>query len=202
MHPKCQAAYAILEGAAESASSFEQIFNAAGSSGPQDQDALRAMLLFASAGLDSMVKQLARDALPMLIEFNAGAREQYRVFVERKLRREDERYSLLSAAIVGDPGEFRTLLVDDLTGSSLQSVDELSRSAAFFDIPTVDLIPDPEALREVFSTRNQIAHEMDVDPSTGGQRHREFPVMRRYTEQIVTVAGRYLSLVDSRLPRS
>ena len=201
-HSACQPAHAILEGASESASSFEHIFQAGlDSSGDEDQDLLRAMLLFSSAGLDSMVKQLARDALPIVIELNAGAREQFRIFVERQLRNDQDRFALLSAAIVGDKEELQHVLISDLTAKSLQSVEELSRTAAYFDIATIDLIPDPNALRDVFIARNQIAHEMDVDSSTAEQRHRDFAAMRSYTEEIFTVACRYLSLVDSRLPR-
>ena len=64
----------ILCSAHDAASSFLDTFNkvrearqAKGTPTDEEQDLLRAMLLFATAGLDSMVKQLVtdRDTLPL-----------------------------------------------------------------------------------------------------------------------------------------
>jgi hypothetical protein len=49
------------------------------------QDLLRAALLFAAAGVDSMVKQLIADALPAVIERSEGARAKLEDYVDRRL---------------------------------------------------------------------------------------------------------------------
>ena len=64
----------ILMHTHNTAKSFLDIFEkirtkAKGASTHEQQDLLRAMLLFASAGLDSMVKQLVRDVLPIIIRW-------------------------------------------------------------------------------------------------------------------------------------
>jgi len=50
---------------------------------------LRAMVLFAGAGLDSMVKQLTRDALAVIIEQDKGATVQFKDYIERRLGDDD-----------------------------------------------------------------------------------------------------------------
>lgn len=56
----------------------------------EEQDILRAMLIFSSAGLDSMVKQLIRDALPEIIRKSEGAFEMFKTHIERKMKRGDQ----------------------------------------------------------------------------------------------------------------
>jgi hypothetical protein len=47
------------------------------------------MVLFAGAGLDSMVKQLTRDALAVIIEQDKGATVQFKDYIERRLGDDD-----------------------------------------------------------------------------------------------------------------
>src|SRR5690349_10645733 len=82
----CQNAYVILCNAHDAASSFLEAFQdvrkarrAKGMPTDEEQDLLRAMLLFASAGLDSLVKQLIRDALPAVLESNEAAAEMFKI---------------------------------------------------------------------------------------------------------------------------
>ena len=91
--PECQSAYIILTNAHESSSSFLDIFNttrqarrARGTPTDEEQDLLRAMLLFAASGLDSMVKQLIRDALPIVIPKHKGALANLESFLSRHLK--------------------------------------------------------------------------------------------------------------------
>ncbi|MCU0571086.1 MAG: hypothetical protein MUF49_31540 [Oculatellaceae cyanobacterium Prado106] len=87
--PKHQAtinAYLILCSAHKTASSFLEIFistentqESIEQSTDEEQDLLRAMLVFASAGLDSMAKQLVSDALPIVIDNNEGAEALSRI---------------------------------------------------------------------------------------------------------------------------
>src|SRR5438093_6910832 len=51
-----------------------------------EQDLLRAMLVFAAAGLDSLVKQLIRDALRPLAGKDSAVRAELETFVTRQMR--------------------------------------------------------------------------------------------------------------------
>ena len=92
-------------------------------------------------------------------------------------------------------------LVDDLTSRSLQSVEAVLRVGSFFDIPSGDLIPEPDATRRIFSVRNQIVHEMDIDSARKdrSRRSREHSDMEANTQELFMVAHRFLGEVDKRL---
>ena len=63
--------------------------------------------------------------------------------------------------------------VIDLTGSSLQSPDELGRAAAALDVEIPELKQEKDMIREAFAIRNKIIHELDVNFGAGaGQRKR------------------------------
>lgn len=79
-HRETFKAYMILAAAHWASTSFLDYFEglredrqAKGMSEEEEQDQLRAMFIFAASGLDSMVKQLARDALPSVIDHDKGA---------------------------------------------------------------------------------------------------------------------------------
>jgi hypothetical protein len=203
--PETKQAYKILASAHASSSSFLDAFDAAASGEETDtqQDLLRAMLVFASAGLDSMAKQLIKDALAQVIQLRPGARENLRTFVERRLAREESADKLLAVALTSpDPrGELIASLIDELGAGSLQSAEELSKLAAYFDIPTAELIGDHGLLAEIFRVRNQITHELDVDFAQEGRhrRHRDRDTMCRYTTELLRVAGVLLDAVERRV---
>ena len=204
--PETLRAYAILSSAHASASSFLDAFDGAGTELDSDtrEDLLRAMLIFAGAGLDSMAKQLVRDAMAQVIQLQDGARENLRDFVERRLRRDDpQAVRLLAIALTSNQprAELISELVDELTGGSLQSAEELSRLAAYFDVPTVELIPDFKLLSTIFAVRNQIAHELDADFSqdAGHRRPRERDEMVDYATELFRVAGKLLAAVEARV---
>jgi hypothetical protein len=212
--PKHQAAinaYLILCSAHKTASSFLEIFmgtqkspTSTDSSTDEEQDLLRAMLVFASAGLDSMVKQLVSDALSSAIEQDKGAESLFKQFIERRLNREEKLDNRFLANILGDSNPREALLrslIDDLTSQSLQSVDQLLKTAAFFNIESRKVCDDPNRLRLVFQMRNQISHEMDVDlnQTSGNRRPRTQEQMIEATTMLFRISENFLKEVDSRL---
>ena len=165
---------------------------------------LRAMLTFASSGLDSMIKQLVRDALPEVISVREGAQDNFQKFVERRIRRGDGPDYAFVAAVMADPNPRNHLvdrLVRHLTSSSLQSVDEIRRVGSYFDIPSQALIPDPNAAKQIFAARNQIVHEMDIDfeRPNRNRRPRRVQDMQDNTQALFEVAHRFLTEVNARL---
>ena len=155
----CKNAWLVLEYAHETAESFLAIFNTdrkPGHTSRADQDLLRAMLVFASAGLDSVIKHLVKDALPTVIEKDNAACDNFRKFVERKIRQDDQPdYKTMAGILVAKSpiDHMLNLLVRDLTAKSLQSVDELFRIASYFNIESDIISKEPEKknLREVRS---------------------------------------------------
>src|SRR5271154_1117008 len=91
----CQDAHVILCNAHDAVRSFLDTFEtvrkarkAKGMPTDEEQDLLRAMVLFAGAGLDSTVKQLIRDSLPAIIDHDEGATVQFKDYIDKRLRDE------------------------------------------------------------------------------------------------------------------
>jgi hypothetical protein len=208
---RCQDAYLILKNAHDAASSFLEIFttvrisrHARGAPTDEEQDLLRAMFIFSTAGLDSMVKQLVRDCLPSVVDSDPGAIEQFKRHIERRLLKVDGVDRRFLADVLGDPNprtRMMNQLVDELCGGSLQSTEQLFRVAAFFNIPSNKVCDDPERLNGIFCARNQIAHEMDVDFSqpNRSRRPRARRMMIELTNEIFRVSSSFLSEVDGKL---
>jgi len=209
--PLCQKGFVILSNAHDAASSFLAVFEAIrrerrakGTPTDEEQNLLRAMLVFASAGLDSLAKQLVQDALPSVLGRSEGAGKMFKVFVERRLRAADGIDIKVLADVLGDsqPRQRLTeLYIHDLTSGSLQSTEELLRVGAAFDIPSVSLAANTSALTEVFRVRNQIVHEMDVDFDQPNRNRtpRAKQTMIEHTNRVFEVAKAFLEGVDSQL---
>ena len=207
----CEDAHFILCNAHDAASSFLDIFqkvrvgrSAHGTPTDEEQDLLRAMLLFATAGLDSMVKQLVTDALPAVIGKDTGAAENFKQFVERRLEKNDRLDRKFLADIIADPdprGRMLQILVKDLTSKSLQSSEQLLKTAAYFNIPSPNICKDIPGLTAIFDSRNQIAHEMDVDfaQTNRSRRPRARKTIFSSANTIFEVAAKFLENVDSKL---
>jgi hypothetical protein len=175
------------------------------------ENQIRAMLVFASAGLDSMVKHLIEDALPVIIKEDALARERLRDFVEDRIKKDEQPdYRILARVFVADNplDEMIALLVSHLTDNSLQSVDQLLRVASFFAIEASAIISNPKSLRQVFQIRNEIIHEMDIDSSILLEVRPDFSLdlkprdrddMVAATNQLLAAAGAFLVAVEAKL---
>jgi hypothetical protein len=206
----CQNAHSILIAARQSSSSFLDIFDqtraqrkARGMPTDEEQDLLRAMMLFAASGLDSMIKQLIRDALPIVIEKHEGALAQLAVFFARALKRKEPMdIDFIAGTLLHDSPRQRVIneLIQDLTSASLQSSEQVLRVAAFFDIPSRTLTENPRQLQDIFGRRNQMAHEMDVDFSQPNRtrRPRAKQAMIDDTNELFRVSAAFLAQVDER----
>ena len=208
---QCGNAYTLLCNAHDTSSSFLEIFNttrkarnAKGASTDKDQDLLRAMLTFACAGLDSLVKQLIKDALPDVINCNKAAETTFRRDIERRIRRGEEiDHRLLADVLTQKRPRDRLIeiLVSDLTSQSLQSKDQLLKVGSFFDIQSNSITNDPNDLARIFTARNQIVHEMDIDfsPTNRNRRSRTKWKMVDDTNKIFKVSKIFLEEVDHKL---
>ena len=217
--------------AVNSVSSFYTIYqkirkgSGAGSTTHEEQDLLRAMLVFACSGLDAVVKQLIKDVLPEIINRDIegkGARQEFRKFVERRMKRvnlcegdekvsKEEKIPALDTNFIAHvltSNEPKTALLsflqDYLLGDSLQSRDQLLKAAAHFAITRDQVLADPETTKTAFDIRNNIIHEMDVDLSTKGQgqkkrRVRGAPDMVKYCENVLNIGVCFINVVTERI---
>jgi hypothetical protein len=203
--------HSILARACDSAEAlFEAFFtirkarNAKGTATDHEQDLLRAAFVFASAGLDSMVKQLVRDTLHVVVAKDKGAHAQFTEFVQSRLARAEQLdLRFLASALAADSAaeHLKEELTRELTSSSLQSKDQLFRVAAYFAIQAHEITAEPNKLRTVFDARNQIAHEMDIQlgQPNRGRRQRRQRTMSEYTRIVLATAVAFYSAVERKV---
>lgn len=188
--------------------------NAVGTPTDEEQDLLRAMLVFASAGLDSVAKQLIKDCLLALVEASPEVRIAFERFVEKRVRGrvDDEGVSggldarFVAAALLAPDttGHLVNHLAADLTAGSLQSVEELKKVAVFLAASPKKIDATPGELRAAFDARNQIIHEMDIDFSIKNRNRfsRTKDAMVKNTNALLDVTRDLLAAVDDCLSAS
>jgi hypothetical protein len=150
-----------------------------------------------------MIKQLIRDALTQVINKNEGAEQQFKAFIRKKLGN-DPKFSaeFIAMTVTSRQPRDRALswFIDEVSQDSLQSKDQIFQIAAIFDIPSKNVHGSPDELSAVFSARNRIIHELDID-FTGVNRKRvprKMDNMKRNVEIIFQTAAAILSEVDKR----
>lgn len=209
-HIETRYAFNILVKAHESCSSFLNIYDTTvlekvqtEEVAHQENDLLRATLLFSTAGLDAMVKQLIKDALPNIVRKDIGAEMVFKSYIEKKILKGDQlNIPLITRVLVANDSKSILLeeVVRELTSSSLQSKDELLKAASFFNIPSNTLTTDFNLLKEIFDVRNQITHEMDIDfHETNYERSRDREKMVFYTNEIFRISNQFLTEIDKKL---
>lgn len=147
-----------------------------------EADLLRAAIVFTGAGLDAALKQLIRDSLPPLLDDNAQAHDKFEAFAAERLGVGEIADTKVIARYLtsADP---RARLIEDyiyaLTGSSLQSAEEVQRVAGALGIDQRDLRKRIDGLRRLFVARNEVSHELDLQrPEKQGDRSRRTRRMR------------------------
>lgn len=141
-----------------------------------EADLLRAAVVFTGAGLDATLKQLIRDTLPLLLEQNQQAQSKFEAFAADQLGIGEIADTKVIARYLTSPNP-RARLIEDyiykLTGSSLQSAEEVQQVAGALGIDDKDLRKKITGLREAFVARNEISHELDLQaPERQGDRSR------------------------------
>jgi hypothetical protein len=165
------------------------------------------MLVMAAAGLDSMIKQLIRDALPELALSSESVRAELEKFVARSIRGEADASEsrlgakFLSRVLVAQSPQAAVIeeYVRELTGGSLQSAAELSKAATALGLSngTVDV----RQFKEIFDVRNKIVHELDInlDGDRRKRNGRGREAMMKHTNALLEIGERVLRGVDEQL---
>lgn len=195
----------IYEATYNSVSTFLSYFESEESSGKTNSDLLRAMLLFATSGLDSMGKQIIKDCLPLICDIEEGSQLQFKEFLRRKLKSDSQIDTNYLAEILSQQNPYDKLKEDwtkKLTHNSLQSVEELNAVIAALDLNGNKIIDNINFLKQILQARNEITHEMDIQIDTTKntkQRDRDKNTMISYTEEILKISKCFLRELDTKL---
>lgn len=213
----CANAARILATAHESAMALLKAFNLArdergrprGMSTDEEQDLLRAMLVLAAAGLDGMVKQLIREALPSVLDRDERAQEALEKFIARQIRAEvpDADRSIgakFLARVLSRPSPQRSAIdeyVRHLTGGSLQSSASLYEVVGALGLWPDEVGVDRKVLDPIFDVRNKIIHELDINlvAERRTRNLRSRGAMITYTDHVLLVGEKILKGVDAKL---
>lgn len=205
----------ILTYAHDSAISFEEAFRTVraargaktGTSTDEEQDLVRAMLVFAAAGLDSTIKQLIRDALPELSGIDDQVAERLEAFVSKQVRVESDGArgagKFLARVLTADDPRRQVIeaYILELTGSSLQSADELMKACNALGLEPKKVKVDKKALTPIFRIRNEIIHELDInfDHVNRNRESRSLKLMSRHSNQLLEVGEAIVAAVEAKL---
>lgn len=172
-----------------------------GPSTHEQQDLYRAMLVFACAGLDVLLKQLVKTKLPDLISADKNAQEKFKEHVKRGINTKEPNKILNTVALAlvdQNPKEiFLKEYIDDLTRDSLQAKEKIITIIAASGFNEKFLTTEKRnALKDAFEVRNQIIHEMDINTldnlsKTRGyrtRRQRSAPRIEKHTKTILDLA--------------
>jgi len=209
----------ILESSRSSAKSFLKAFDTVrkarnanqGRPTNEEQDLLRASLVFAAAGLDSMLKQLIRETVKKLAEEDAQVQTELEKFVQRQIRGDSEDpetisgHKFLASVLVAVSLQDRIIeeYIRELTGSSLQSANQLFKTTNALGLDPDSIGLDPAKLKSAFDVRNRIIHELDVNLKTArgkqSRRSRTKPELEAHAINLLDVGERILKGVEDKL---
>lgn len=152
-----------------------------------EQDLFRAAVVFAGAGVDSVLKQALRSCVPIQVESTGDARSKYLEFVTRHIQ-EGQSISPSKVArllIEQNPeSELREAYVRSLTGASLQSQEQVKATLSALGLQnSTELYKRSKDLNALFKARNEIAHEMDMTSAavkSRGKRNRHERTLDAY----------------------
>ena len=203
--------YSILVKTIESVNNFYDLYKVGrrGASGPsthEQQDLYRAMLVFACAGLDVFVKKLVKEKLPELIPVDQEVEKKFVEYAQKGLRDEKVLSSTLALALVSSVPRtvFLNEYIKSMTDDSLQSVEALCTVSRASGLDTKKIFNKTriDSLREAFTVRNEIIHEMDIntDSKTSGRttghrtrRQRVSTAMEKHTQSILDLGQELLT---------
>ncbi|MFS0712362.1 hypothetical protein ABC195_00655 [Microbacterium sp. 2P01SA-2] len=164
-------------------------------------DLLRAALVFAGAGLDAVLKQLVRDALPKLLDGYPAAQGALKGYSGRLTTEQPAK----AKAILMSPDPTKALrqqYVADLTKGSLQGHGELIEIRKALGLPDTGALSETSlsGFSDFFIARNQVAHELDLKMPTGRgtftRRYRRMDETRERADAALVLGGDFIVAVE------
>lgn len=176
-----------------------------------EQDLIRASLVFSAAGLDSVAKELIRGSIKTLADNELAVQAGLEEFARRQLREDSDGLSQNEGAkflakILASTSPYNRLIesyIIYLTGNSLQSVDELFKTANALCIDNSFIGKKKDKLRESFEIRNKIIHELDVRFNVElGQKKRnsrQKADLEERAQLLLDTANQFITAVDKKI---
>lgn len=171
-------------------------------------DLLRSALVLAGAGLDAVVKRLARDALPQLLAVGStqvAADKAFKTHVSAQVRGKTPSTTWTQAILDQDPRQAMIrLYVDECTRGSLQNEKDLRAVRAALGVSD-KTITDPQiaGLAPFLTARNQVAHDLDIkapgDASWGPRYQRRITTVVAQCDLVLGMAGAFVDAVSDEL---
>ena len=159
-----------------------------------EEDLLRAALVFTSSGLDACCKRL-RDTLEHLIAGNTNAGSKFHDFIKQELATGPSG-PLAQAILATEPREqMIKVYVDVRTKASLQGSGDLkSRVRDTLGISNAQLpVAQIETLDKFFEARNAIVHDLDYEdpsaPSSPARWRRKMEDVRDDCDAVLTIVA-------------
>lgn len=195
---------------------FDTVRKERKASGPPtagEQDLIRASLTFAAAGLDSVIKELIKGSIKSLAEKDTDVQKGLEEYARRQLRNDtDGSFAKNSANFIAkilvSSSPYEQLIENytlHLTGSSLQSVDQLFKASSALGIKVDIVNKKGKELREIFEVRNKIIHELDVrfDIKTGqkARNSRTKKDLNEMSNLLLNVADNYINAVNKKIEK-
>ena len=196
---------------------FDTVRKARKASGPptdEEQDLIRASLTFAAAGLDSVIKELIKGSIKSLAEKDHEVLKGLEEYARRQLRDDSDGSPAKSstnflAKILVSSSPYELLIENytrHLTGSSLQSVDELFKASSALGIKIDTVNTNSKELREIFIIRNKIIHELDVRldiiPGKTARNQRTEIGLNEMSDLLLSVGDDFIQAVNQKLRQS
>lgn len=153
----------------------------------EEQDLLRAMLVMTGAGLDGTAKELIRKSLHALVKKDPEVLKGLQSFIETQILKKNEKSaaSFIAKVFVADDHVSQVIeaYIQELTGGSLQSAEEMLSTANALGIKDFAQRVDIKKLKTVFEVRNKIIHELDMNLS-GTRRKRNIRNQTEMTKHV------------------
>lgn len=128
-----------------------------------EEDLLRAAILFSGAGMDAALKRLIGDALPALLDASSDVHAKLEAFLSAGMAADTAPVGLARYLLSPIPRDAIILdYIASLTGESLQSVEQVDRVAGALGLNDRALRQEIRELRTLFVARNEISHELDL----------------------------------------
>lgn len=173
-------------------------------------DCLRSALLFSGAGLDTALKRLAAEAIPLLVASDEIVSRKLEEFAEAQISDETGgvRAKDLIRVLLGSGTSPRDVIasrrVKALEASSAQSAQRVSEIAGALGVVDVQLRKRiavtkgrSSVLETAFTARNEIAHELDVTRPEEASRKRLESIRRyRNVDDIITLCRELLDVTQ------
>jgi len=166
------------------------------------------MLVLALAGLDSSVKQLVKDTVPVLVGKNPSTDQALEDFAVRRLgdleRDRDKKYLVRLLRSHATEQQLIDDLIDDLTSDSMQSVDQLLAVCNVLGVRDRPMVESVRSLSDAFDVRNHVIHEMDINfaATNRNRTSRTRASMVRETNRVLEVTKTILEAVDELLSQT